>query len=92
LVNEGFDLQRDNPAKLAVHINYIDFGEPDKNIFVDSYTMKESSDDGITVRIAYEPRLARVILSDEQAREIQKYYDKCTEEGSNPEQVEESKR
>jgi len=59
---------------------------------VDSYTMKESSDDGITVRIAYEPRLARVILSDKQAREIQKYYDKCTEEGANPEQVEESKR
>ncbi|MDR0920526.1 MAG: HsdR family type I site-specific deoxyribonuclease, partial [Oscillospiraceae bacterium] len=59
---------------------------------VDSYTMKQSSDDGITVRISYEPRLARVILSDEQAKEIQKYYDKCTEEGSNPEQVEESKR
>ena len=59
---------------------------------VDSYTMKESSDDGITVRIAYEPRLARVILSDEQAKEIQKYYEKCIEEGSNPEQVEESKR
>lgn len=59
---------------------------------VDSYTMKESSDDGITVRIAYEPRLARVILSDEQAKEIQKYYDKCTDDGSNPEQVEESKR
>ena len=38
---------------------------------VDSYTMKESSDDGITVRIAYEPRLARVILSDEQAKEIE---------------------
>ncbi len=63
------------------------FGE-----IVDSYTMRESSDDGITVRIAYEPRLARVVLSDEQAREIQKYYDKCTEEGSNPEQIEESKR
>jgi type I restriction enzyme R subunit len=59
---------------------------------VDSYTMKESSDDGITVRIAYEPRLARVILSDEQAREIQEYYNKCTEEGSNPAQVEESKK
>ena len=59
---------------------------------VDSYTMKESSDDGITVRIAYEPRLARVMLSDEQAREIQRYYDQCTEEGSNPEQVEESRR
>jgi len=59
---------------------------------VDSYTMKESSDDGITVRITYEPRLARVILSEEQAKEIQKYYDKCTIEGANPEQVEESKR
>ena len=59
---------------------------------VDSYTMKESSDDGITVRIAYEPRLARVIVSDDQAKEIQKYYEKCIEEGSNPEQVEESKR
>ena len=59
---------------------------------VDSYTMKESSDDGITVRIAYEPRLARVILSEEQAKEIQKYYDKCTVDGANPEQVEESKR
>lgn len=59
---------------------------------VDRYTMKESSDDDITVRIAYEPRLARVILSDEQAKEIQKYYEKCAEEGSNPEQVEESKK
>lgn len=59
---------------------------------VDSYTMKESSDDGITVRIAYEPRLARVILSDEQAKEIEKYYEKCVEEGANPEQVEASKR
>lgn len=59
---------------------------------VDSYTMKESTDDEITVRIAYEPRLARVILSDEQAREIKKYYAKCIDEGANPEQVEESKR
>lgn len=59
---------------------------------VDSYTMKESSDDGITVRIAYEPRLARVILSDEQAKGIQKYYNKCVEDGSNPDQIEESQR
>lgn len=59
---------------------------------VDSYTMKESSDDGITVRIAYEPRLARVIISDEQAKGIQKYYDKCAEDGSNPDQIEESQR
>ena len=40
---------------------------------VDSYTMKESSDDGITVRIAYEPRLARVLVSEKDAKEIQKY-------------------
>ena len=59
---------------------------------VDSYTMKESSDDGITVRIAYEPRLARVILSDEQAKEIEKYYEQCAQEGSTEEQIEESKR
>ena len=59
---------------------------------VDSYTMKESSDDGITVRIAYEPRLARVIVSDEQVREIQKYYDQCAVEGSTEEQIEASKR
>lgn len=44
---------------------------------VDSYTMKESCADGITVRIAYEPQLARVVVSDEQAREIEKYYDRC---------------
>ena len=55
---------------------------------VDSYTMKESSDDGITVRIAYEPRLARVILSEEQAKEIQKYYESCAEQGSTTEQIE----
>ena len=46
---------------------------------VDSYTMKESSDDG-------------VIVSDEQAKEIQKYYEQCAEQGSTEEQVEESKR
>ena len=59
---------------------------------VDSYTMKESSDDGITVRIAYEPRLARVVLSHEQAKEIQKYYEQCAAQGSTNEQIEESQR
>ena len=59
---------------------------------VDSYTMKESSDDGITVRIAYEPRLARVIVSDEQAKEIEKYYESCADQGSTFEQIEESKK
>ena len=59
---------------------------------VDRYTMKEASDDGITVRIAYEPRLARVIVSEIQAKEIEKYYQDCIKEGSNEDQVEESKR
>ena len=59
---------------------------------VDSYTMKESSDDEITVRISYEPRLARVLLSEKDAKDIQKYYEQCEGEGTNSEQIEESKR
>lgn len=59
---------------------------------VDQYTMKESTDDGITVRIDYDPRLARVIVSDERAREIEKYYKRCEEDGSTNEQIQASKR
>ena len=54
--------------------------------------MKQASDDGITVRIAYEPRLARVTVSDEQAKEIERYYEQCAAEGSTEEQIAESKR
>lgn len=59
---------------------------------VDQYTMKESSDDGITVRIAYELRLARVIVSDEQAKEIEEYYKQCELEGSTDDQIQASKK
>lgn len=59
---------------------------------VDQYTMKEASDDGITVRIAYEPRLARVIVSDEQAKEIEKYYKQCELKGSTDDQIQASKK
>lgn len=59
---------------------------------VDSYTMKESSDDGITVRIQYEPRLARVIISEQQTQEVDNYYKQAEQKGSNPEQIEASKR
>lgn len=58
---------------------------------VDSYTMKESCADGITVRIAYEPRLARVAVSEEKAREIEKYYDECADAGATGEQIYASK-
>lgn len=33
LVNEGFNLKRDDTSKIALHIDYIDFDEPEKNIF-----------------------------------------------------------
>lgn len=59
---------------------------------IDRYTMKEASDDGITVRIAYEPRLARVIVSETQAKEIEKYYKDCIAQGSTEEQAEESRK
>lgn len=59
---------------------------------VDSYTMKEACDDGITVRIAYEPRLARVIMSENDAKQIEQYYKRCATEGASEEQIEESKR
>lgn len=59
---------------------------------VDSYTMKESTDDGITVRISYEPRLARVITNQEQVTEIDNYYKDVEEQGANIEQIEASKR
>jgi len=57
---------------------------------VDSYTMKQSEEDGITVGIMYEPALARVILNDEQAKKIDEYYKKCRELGTNDYQVEQS--
>ncbi len=59
---------------------------------VDKYTMKESTDDGITVRIQYEPRLARVILSDEKIEKINEYYESCVREGATEYQVDESKK
>lgn len=59
---------------------------------VDRYTMKESSDDGITVRIAYEPRLARVIVNEDELKKIDEYYRKCEDEGSTEEQIAESKK
>lgn len=59
---------------------------------IDQYTMKESSSDGITVGIEYEQRITKVLISKEQSKEIQKYYDDCISIGANPAQVEESKK
>ena len=58
---------------------------------VDQYTMKESEDDGITVPIKYDPRLARVFLNKEQAEKVEEYYCLCADEGATPEDIAKSK-
>lgn len=58
---------------------------------VDAYTMKESVEDGITVRIVYEGRAAKVQLNDTKLKEIEEYYKQCAVEGTNEYQIEESK-
>jgi type I restriction enzyme R subunit len=58
----------------------------------DAYTMKESVDDEITVRIVYEGRAAKVLLNEAKLQEIEEYYKKCAIEGTNEYQIEESKR
>lgn len=59
---------------------------------VDAYTMRESVVDEITVPLVYEGRAAKVMLHSEKLREIEDYYDRCAEEGSNENQIEESKK
>jgi len=65
------------------------------NVFgpvVDMYTMKESVEDNITVRIVYEWRAAKVFLEEKKLQEIEEYYKKCEEDWANEYQIEESKR
>ncbi|MHA8108440.1 type I restriction endonuclease subunit R [Aquirufa sp. A-Brett2-W8] len=59
---------------------------------VDAYTMTESVKDEITVRIVYEGRAAKVILNNSKLKEIEDYYAKCAEIGSNENQIEQSKK
>ena len=59
---------------------------------VDAYTMQESVEDEITVRIVYEGRAAKVLLDETKLEEIERYYDKCFEDGANEYQIEESKK
>ncbi len=59
---------------------------------VDAYTMTESVDDEITVKIVYEGRAAKVILKNEELKRIEDYYDQCAELGTNEYQIEESKK
>ncbi|MEO8085461.1 MAG: type I restriction endonuclease subunit R [Bacteroidota bacterium] len=59
---------------------------------IDAYTMKESVEDKITVRIVYEGRAAKVLLNERKLYEIEEYYSMCAEQGTNEYQVEESKK
>ena len=59
---------------------------------VDAYTMTESVADGITRKIVYEGRAAKVLLDISKLQEIEHYYKQCEEEGANEHQIEESKR
>lgn len=59
---------------------------------VDSYTMRESVEDKITVPLVYEGRAAKLLLHNNKLQEIEAYYDQCAEEGSNENQIEESKK
>ncbi len=59
---------------------------------VDAYTMTESVKDEITIRIVYEGRAAKVLLNNSKLKEIEEYYAKCAELGSNENQIEQSKK
>ncbi len=59
---------------------------------VDAYTMTESVADGITRRIVYEGRAAKVYADGKQLQEIEEYYKQCADQGANEYQIEESKK
>lgn len=59
---------------------------------VDTYTMTESVADGITRRIVYEGRAAKVLLDNEKLQAIENYYKECAEAGVNEYQIEASKK
>ena len=54
--------------------------------------MTESVKDEITIRIVYEGRAAKVLLNNSKLKEIEDYYAKCAEIGSNENQIEKQKK
>lgn len=59
---------------------------------VEAYTMTQAVKDGITVRIVYEGRAAKVAVDNEKLALVEKYYEECEEAGANEYQIEESKK
>ena len=59
---------------------------------VDEYTMIDAVNDGITKKIVYEGRASKVIIDSDKVKEIEDYYNRCADEGSNEYQIEASKK
>lgn len=59
---------------------------------IDRYTMDQAVADGLTVPIKYHPRIAKVLLDQSKAKEIEDYYKKCFDDGATPEDIEASKK
>lgn len=59
---------------------------------VDAYAMTESVAGGITRRIVYKGRAAKVLLDNAKLQEIEEDYKKCEEEGTDEYQIEASKK
>ncbi len=59
---------------------------------VDSYTMTEAVQDGITVNLVYDGRAAKVTLDQDKVKQIGDYYAQCELEGANEHQIEESQK
>lgn len=62
------------------------FGE-----IIDTYDMTQSIEDGSTVKLFYESRLAKVWLDDNKLKEIDEYYEELQDEGVQVDMIEMSK-
>lgn len=58
---------------------------------IDTYDMTQSIEDGSTVKLFYESRLAKVWLDDNKLKEIDEYYEELQDEGVQTDMIEMSK-
>lgn len=59
---------------------------------IDTYDMTQSVEDGSTVKIFYESRLAKVYLDDKILKEVDEYYKSLADDGAPDELIEESQK
>ncbi len=70
-----------------IEATYHTFGDE-----IDRYTMDQAVADGLTVSIKYHPRIAKVLLDQAKAKDIEAYYGQCFDDGAAEEDVEASKK